>query len=119
MRPISKTAMMPGRCCGRHGRGGRSYASRFADAGYQGPRVAAASPIRIEIVRKLEGQVGFAVHARRWVVERFFALDQPKPPPDQRCRGEYRLGRGFPRCRLGHQPATQAGTLTDRSETES
>lgn len=73
MRPISKTAMMPGRCCGRHGRGGRSYASRFADAGYQGPRVAAASPIRIEIVRKLEGQVGFAVHARRWVVERFFA----------------------------------------------
>ena len=30
-------------------------------------------PIRIEIVRKPEGQVGFAVHARRWVVERFFA----------------------------------------------
>ena len=30
-------------------------------------------PIRIEIVRKLEGQVGFAVHAKRWVVERFFA----------------------------------------------
>jgi transposase len=45
----------------------------FADAGYQGPRVAAASPIRVEIVRKPEGQVGFAVHARRWVVERFFA----------------------------------------------
>jgi putative transposase len=45
----------------------------FADAGYQGPRVATASPIRVEIVRKLEGQVGFAVHARRWVVERFFA----------------------------------------------
>ena len=45
----------------------------FADAGYRGPRVAAASTIRIEIVRKPEGQVGFAVHARRWVVERFFA----------------------------------------------
>ncbi len=45
----------------------------YADAGYQGPRVAAASPIRVEIVRKPEGQVGFAVHARRWVVERFFA----------------------------------------------
>ena len=42
-----------------------------ADEGYQRPRV--ASPIRVEIVRKLEGQVGFAVHARRWVVERFFA----------------------------------------------
>ena len=45
----------------------------YADAGYQGPRVAAASPITVQIVRKLEGQVGFAVHARRWVVERFFA----------------------------------------------
>ena len=45
----------------------------YADAGYQGPRVAAASSIRVEIVRKIEGQVGFAVHARRWVVERFFA----------------------------------------------
>ena len=45
----------------------------YADAGYQGPRVAAANPIRVEIVRKSEGQVGFAVHARRWVVERFFA----------------------------------------------
>ena len=45
----------------------------FADAGYQEPRVAAASPIRVEIVRKPEGQVGFTVHAKRWVVERFFA----------------------------------------------
>jgi transposase len=45
----------------------------YADAGYQGPRVQETCPIRIEIVRKPEGQVGFAVHARRWVVERFFA----------------------------------------------
>jgi transposase len=45
----------------------------FADSGYAGPRVANASPIRIEIVRKPKEQVGFAVHARRWVVERFFA----------------------------------------------
>ena len=45
----------------------------FADSGYKGPRVAAASSIRIEIVHKPDGQVGLAVHARRWVVERFFA----------------------------------------------
>lgn len=45
----------------------------YADAGYQGPRTKETCPIRIEIVRKPEGQVGFAVHARRWVVERFFA----------------------------------------------
>ena len=36
------------------------------DAGYQGPRVAAASPIRAGIVRKLQGQAGS-------VVERVFA----------------------------------------------
>ncbi|MDQ2946067.1 MAG: IS5/IS1182 family transposase, partial [Acidobacteriota bacterium] len=32
-----------------------------------------ASPIRIEVVRKADNQVGFAVIARRCVVERFFA----------------------------------------------
>lgn len=51
----------------------------FADAGYQGPRVATASPIRVEIVHKLEGQIGFIVHARRWVVERFFAWINRNP----------------------------------------
>lgn len=45
----------------------------YADGGYAGPRVAEASPIRIEVVRKADNQVGFAVIARRWVVERFFA----------------------------------------------
>jgi len=28
----------------------------------------------VEIARKPKDQVGFAVHPRRWVVERFFAL---------------------------------------------
>ena len=45
----------------------------FMDAGYAGDRVASATPIRVEIVRKPKQQVGFAVHARRWVIERFFA----------------------------------------------
>ena len=45
----------------------------YADGGYAGPRVANASSIRIEVVRKADHQVGFAVIARRWVVERFFA----------------------------------------------
>ncbi len=45
----------------------------YADGGYAGPRVAKASPIRIEVVRKSDNQVGFVVIARRWVVERFFA----------------------------------------------
>ena len=45
----------------------------FADAGYQGPRVAQCSPIRVEVVRRADGQVSFAVIARRWIVERFLA----------------------------------------------
>lgn len=45
----------------------------FADAGYQGPRVATATRIVVEIVRCKSDQIGFAVQPRRWVVERFFA----------------------------------------------
>jgi transposase len=45
----------------------------FADSGYAGEVPAQATSIAIEIVRKPPDQVGFAVHPRRWVVERFFA----------------------------------------------
>ena len=45
----------------------------FADSGYAGKRVAGATAIAVEIVRKNPDQIGFAVQPRRWVVERFFA----------------------------------------------
>jgi transposase len=45
----------------------------FADAGYAGERVAGATSVALEIVRKAHDQIGFAVQPRRWVVERFFA----------------------------------------------
>lgn len=45
----------------------------FADSGYAGERLAQATAIAVEIVRKNSDQVGFAVNPRRWVVERFFA----------------------------------------------
>ncbi len=45
----------------------------FADSAYAAERVADATCIAVEIVRKAAGQVGFAVHPRRWVVERSFA----------------------------------------------
>ena len=45
----------------------------FADSGYAGEKVAKATSIAVEIVRKKPDQVGFAVNPRRWVVERFFA----------------------------------------------
>ena len=31
-----------------------------------------ATPVSVEIVRKAPDQVGFVVHARRWVIERLF-----------------------------------------------
>jgi transposase len=48
-------------------------AKAFADMGFAGDGPATATSITIEIVRKPPDQVGFAVHPRRWVVERFFA----------------------------------------------
>ena len=83
-----------------------------------GSRVAGATAIAVEIVRKNPDQVGFAVQPRRWVVERFFAwigrnrrlakdceqlLDPPEPsltPPPSCCspdgsrnQDEFRVGR--------------------------
>lgn len=48
----------------------------WADQGYQGPFedwVKEYTWWDLEIVRKREGQVGFEVQPRRWVVERTFA----------------------------------------------
>lgn len=49
----------------------------WADSGYEGPKLAEALASMadapdLEIVPKPEGQQGFAVLPRRWVVERFF-----------------------------------------------
>lgn len=58
----------------RHSRRSFPFVTKaFADAGYAGDRPATATLINVEIVRKTPDQVGFAVHPRRWVVERFFA----------------------------------------------
>jgi transposase len=45
----------------------------FADAAYAGERVANATRIVVEIVKKRPDQIGFDVLPRRWVVERFLA----------------------------------------------
>ena len=45
----------------------------YADSAYASARVAKATSIGIEIVRKFADQTGFVVHPRRWVVERTFA----------------------------------------------
>ena len=44
----------------------------FADRAYAGERVATATPVAVTVVGAAEGQKGFAVHPRRWVIERTF-----------------------------------------------
>ncbi|ARU18358.1 IS5 family transposase [Croceicoccus marinus] len=48
-------------------------AKAFADSAYNADRVASATSIDVQIVRKIADQTGFVVHPRRWVVERTFA----------------------------------------------
>jgi hypothetical protein len=43
----------------------------FADAYYQGPRVATAIRLAVKIVHRKPDQIGYAVQPRRWVVECF------------------------------------------------
>jgi putative transposase len=58
----------------RASRGGSPFVQlAFMDGSYAGDRVANATAIHVEILRKPKGRVGFAVHARGWVVERCFA----------------------------------------------
>ena len=63
----------PVRSCGCRDARSRSSPKPSRISGYAGERPASATCIAIEIVRKPPDQVGFAVHPRRWVVERFFA----------------------------------------------
>ena len=54
---------------------GRSFpfvTRAFADMGFAGDGPANATSITVGIVRKPADQIGFVVHPRRWVVERFF-----------------------------------------------
>jgi transposase len=44
----------------------------WADSAYAGERPAMATPVDVEVVRKAPDQVGFVIHARRWVIERLF-----------------------------------------------
>ena len=48
-------------------------ATAFADSAYNSDRVANATSINVQLVRRIADQTGFVVHPRRWVVKRTFA----------------------------------------------
>src|SRR5215213_1549595 len=93
----------------------------FADSGYAGKRVAGATAIAVEIVRKNPDQIGFAVQPRRWVVERFFAWIGRKPPPRQGLRGNPRIRPSLPLRRLHHaaHPTARAIRMSFESDSQS
>jgi transposase len=61
----------------------------FADAGYQGPRAAAAARgsggWRLRLVRRAEAACGFVVLPKRWIVERTLSWLIPFPSDQNRC----------------------------------
>ena len=73
----------------------------FADSGYAGKKVATATSIAVEIVRKNPDQVGFAVNPRRWVVERFFAWIGRDRRLDKDFEATINSARDF-LCRINH-----------------
>jgi transposase len=66
----------------------------FADGGYTGDRVANATTIVVEIVRKQDDQTGFILLPRRWVVECFFTWI--RWAAGERRRSDDRLRLGIP-----------------------
>ncbi len=67
----------------------------FADSAYAGDRVADATRITVEIIRKHPDQVGFTDHPRRWVVERFFARIGRNLRLGRDCEGALASVEGF------------------------
>jgi len=71
--------------------------------------LAAAGSIRDEIVRTIEGQVGFVVHAWRRVADHLFAWIN-------RDHGDHHIDASVPLGGSFDHRAAQASTLTKRSE---
>ena len=91
----------------------------YADSAYSSPRVAAATLIGIEIVRKFADQTGFVVHPRRLGDRAYLRLAQPQPPPRQRLRAHHPLGNRFPLRRRHHAPRPPPRSFRMRFDTNS
>ena len=91
----------------------------FADSGYAGEKVATATVIAVEIVRKSPDQVGFAVQPAPLGRGALLRLDQPQPATGKGLRGHHRLGPRLPLRRLRHAPRPQIGPSRMTFETDS
>ena len=90
----------------------------FADAGYAGERVASATSVALEIVRKAPDQIGFAVQPRRWVLgcRALLRLDRTQQATGEGLRSDNSLRQSLPLRRLGHAPRASPRTISMSSK---
>jgi transposase len=84
----------------------------YADGGYAGARVANATPIRIEVVRKCRQSGRLSGHRPALGGRTLLRLDQPKQATGKGLRGDNRERRSVPLRRFQRAPATKARTLS-------
>jgi hypothetical protein len=118
IRRASRIATVADRFCESRGASFHSFAGlrRRRDAG---EKVAKATVIAVEIVRKNPDQVGFAVNPRRWVVERFFRVDRAQSTAGKGLRGHHRLRLRLPLRRICHAARTSDRSCFMTFETDS
>ena len=91
----------------------------FADSGYAGEKVATATVIAIEIVRKSPDQGRLRRPTAPLGRGALLRLDQPQPATGKGLRGHHRLGPRLPLRRLRHAPRPQIGPSRMTFETDS
>ena len=89
------------------------------DAGCQGPHAAAANAIRVETARQTRRAGRLRRSCPALGRGALLRLDQPQPPLGQGLRGGHSFGPNLPPPSLRYPAAAQAGTLMNRSETDS
>ena len=91
----------------------------FADSGYAGEKVATATVIAVEIVRKKPRSGRLRRPTAPLGRGALLRLDQPQPATGKGLRGHHRLGPRLPLRRLRHAPRPQIGPSRMTFETDS
>ena len=90
----------------------------FADGRYACEKVAKATLIAVEIVRKNRDQLGFAANPRRWVRRGILRMDRAQSTAGKALRGHHRLRAHLPLRGICHAARTSDCSLIMTFETD-
>ena len=90
----------------------------FADGRYACEKVAKATLIAVEIVRKNRDHLGFAVNPRRWVRRGILRMDRAQSTAGKGLRGHHRLRAHLPLRGICHAARTSDCSLIMTFETD-